>query len=232
MIKEIILFSKNSKARWTHPIEKLFLCILIIVFNGYFKNIFQFLANLIVLSFLHYKYETPFMKVLKYLFTLTLFYIFSSIAFILDGNIALFYLMCFRGVINSLSLTFLIFTTPLDDILFIMSKNKALIDIVDITKLMERFIILLEDELSIMIKSAKSKGGFDSYLGMINTSAKIGALLFKNIFFKWMEIKISVDSRCYNGKFTYFDVKFKKSFLIRGLIVSLFIIDLVILKYT
>jgi cobalt/nickel transport system permease protein len=229
MIKEIILFSKNSRARSIIPQEKFILCILIIVFNGYFNSFRQFLINFVVLIFLHLKYETPIIKVLKYVFSLTLFYILSGITFLIDGNFSLFYLMCYRGFINSLSITFFIFTTPLDDILFIMSKNKALIDLVDIAKLMERFIIVLEDEFSIMIKSAKSKGGFDSNIKMIKTSAKIGALLFKNMFFKWQEIKVSVDSRCFNGKLSYFDVSFKKSFLIEILIVFLFIINLIIL---
>lgn len=184
--------------------------------------------NIIFFICLHIIFKNPFTNVSKFIFYLTAFYIITGAAFLIEGEISTFKIIALRGAANSIVITFLIFTTPMDDILLVISKVKFISEIVDIAKLMERYVILLEEELELMIKSAKSRGGFDTPRKTIRTSSTIAAMLFINTFNRWKEIKDSINSRGYTGKIYYSKIEYNNSIIFMLIFGTLIILELVI----
>jgi len=211
MIKEVILYSTSSRGRLVNPVEKLIFVLTAVISSNYFNTPLPFVINSGVFFFLHLYFKTPFNKVLKLIAEIAGFYFASSLIFIADKNIKGFLIANAKGVVNSSALTFLIFTTPVDDFLYLMSNTVFLKEIADLAKTMERFILLLEDELSLMILSAKARGGFDGFLNGIRSSAKIAALLLTDVLNRWKSIDEAISSRCFSGKIPYSKRKFNRS---------------------
>ncbi|KRQ85926.1 Cobalt transport protein CbiQ [Caloramator mitchellensis] len=226
MIREVILFSKSSRAKFIHPLLKLFFCLIAIALLGYSNSKLFFSLNIALFIILHLYYKTPSYMVTKFSMYLISFYLIAALAFLIGGDIQYLITITLRGAANSIAITFLIFTTPLDDILFVLSKHKNISEIIDIAKLMERYVILLEEELELMIKSAKSKGGFDSAKKSIRTTSTIAGMLFINTFNRWREIKDSINSRGYKGKLYYSELEVDNSIKINITILLLTILEI------
>ncbi|MGB9977118.1 CbiQ family ECF transporter T component [Thermovenabulum sp.] len=211
MIKEVILYSTSSRGRLVNPLEKLIFVLTAVISSNYFNAPLPFAINFTVFLFLHLYFKTPFNKVMKLLCEIAGFYFASSLVFLADKNIKGFLIANAKGVVNSSALTFLIFTTPVDDFLYLMSRTIFLKEIADLAKTMECFILLLEDELSLMILSAKARGGFDGFLNGIRSCAKIAALLLIDVLKRWKSIDEAISSRCFSGKIPYSKREFNRS---------------------
>jgi cobalt/nickel transport system permease protein len=229
MLKEIILFSNNNRGRFIHPAEKLVFVLTAVILTNFFETTIPFIINSIIFLALHVYFKTPINKVVKLLAEIIGFYLLSSIVFLIDKNTKDFFLVIMaKGFVNSMALTFLIFTTPMDDFLYFLSNVGFLKELADIAKTMERFILLLEDELNMMIVSATSRGGFDGFLNKVRSSAKIAALLLVNSLNRWKTIDEAITSRCFSGKIPYARKEFTLSYK-RMVFILMFIVIEVIL---
>ena len=76
---------------------------------------------------------------------------------------------------------------------------------------MIRYLILIEDEFSLIKGAMRSRCGFDTTRGKIKNGAKVMGVLFVNTMKRWREISDAVNSRGYSGKTVYFDREFNFS---------------------
>lgn len=230
MFRIITAYAKMSKLSQIHPIEKILLAVLPIIIVGYSKNAIIPAINILVFIVLHIISKNPLKTIAKFTIGIALFAMFSSITFVFDYGIKYCSVIILRTISGALCLTFLAFTTPIDDILSLLSKHESLRDMCDITKSMERFLILIEDEYTIMYNAMKCRGGFDGRKRTIKSLGKIGALLFVNSIRRWKEIKNGIDSRCYNGCLHYSNRTFKIS-IKRVLVTLLYSCFIIIMNF-
>ncbi|SHH70557.1 CbiQ family ECF transporter T component [Clostridium grantii] len=151
--------------------------------------------------------------VVKFVVTLTLFGLISTITFVFDYGIYYSLVVVLKTLSGAMALSFLVLTTPIDDIFYFASKVNWLSDITDIAKNMERFIVLIEDEYGIMYKAMLVRGGFSGFKAKITDTGKLAGLLFVNTMKRWGEIKDSIDARCSRGCLVYSEKNFVFSIL-------------------
>ncbi|MCX7951631.1 MAG: cobalt ECF transporter T component CbiQ [Clostridiales bacterium] len=200
MLKNVDLYSRHSMARQIHPAEKFVFCVATIIITSSITNYYIILLNIALTTILHIYFKTPFKMVLKFASGILGFSLVSGAIFSLDLGLNFFIIIFLRSLNSSLALTFLIFTTPLEDIFSYLKKFKFLTDTVDIMDMMLRFLYVLEDEINIINLSMKSRGGFLNLKSKIRDTAKMAAVLFINTLKRYFEIKDGMNSRCYTGK--------------------------------
>lgn len=144
----------------------------------------------------------------KFSFGAFIFALLSSITFLFTYDLNYILLILLKSFSGGLCIAYLSLTTPLDHILYIISKNKNFREICDIAKNMERYILLIDDEAKLIYNAIKSRSGFVTFkLKIINTGKMLG-LLFFNTMKRWDEIKESLNSRCYQGNHYYSNFNF------------------------
>ncbi|MBB6630254.1 CbiQ family ECF transporter T component [Clostridium algidicarnis] len=203
MLKEVILLSKVNDKSIVNPLEKIFISLGAIIILGFSKSYLPIIINIIFFGFMHFKNKHYFNIVMKFSLGTAAFALISSITFFFDYGAKATFLIIAKSFSGGLCVGYLSLTTPMDDILNLLHKSKYLQDFCDIAKSMERFILLLEEELIIMTSSVKSRNGFDTFNLKIKNSAKIAGLLFVNTLRRWDNIKDAINSRCYNGTLNY-----------------------------
>ncbi|GAA0122483.1 MAG: cobalt ABC transporter permease [Clostridium argentinense] len=208
MLKNIIAYSKISSQIHRHPFEKLCLCIFPIIILGFSNTIIPIILNIIIFIFLHKKANNPMNIVSKFSFGAFIFALMSSITFIFTYDLNYILLILLKSFSGGLCIAYLSLTTPLDHILYIFSRNKNLREICDISKNMERYILLIDDEAKLIYNAIKSRSGFITFkLKIVNTGKMLG-LLFFNTMKRWNEIKEGLNSRCYRGNHYYSNFDF------------------------
>ena len=232
MLREINLYSSNSKLLKVHPIEKILLISISLICCSYTENIYLIVLNIILLSILNKIAKNPWSIIKKFIYISLVFSISTAITMIWQGqSLEEILLIVFRGVNGAITLSFLSLTTPINQIVAFISKYESIRDIADIVKAMERFIILIEEDFSITFKAMKSRGGFRNFKRSLNDYGKAFGLILKNIFIRWKEISLSLQNRCYNGKFNYsFTFKLNKKMMLG--IISYFLIFVVLIYLT
>ena len=226
MFATITAFAKTNKLSKYHPLEKFILAILPIIVVGFSNNIRLPLINIIVFTLLHYKYRHPFIIVYKYTLGIILFVAISSITFVWDYGILYCIIIILKSLSAGLALSFLALSTPLDDMLYSVSRISLLRDMCDIAKSMERFIMIVEDEFNILYKSMQSRGGFNTIRLRIKSIGKLGGALFINTLRRWKEIQEAIHSRGYKGKMPYLNRDYKFS-IFRFMMISLYDLALI-----
>ena len=216
LLREINLYSSNSKLLKVHPIEKILLISISLICCSYTENIYLIVLNIILLSILNKIAKNPWSIIKKFIYISLVFSISTAITMIWQGqSLEEILLIVCRGVNGAITLSFLSLTTPINQIVAFISKYESIRDIADIVKAMERFIILIEEDFSITFKAMKSRGGFRNFKRSLNDYGKAFGLILKNIFIRWKEISLSLQNRCYNGKFNYsFDFKINKKIIL------------------
>lgn len=203
MLKLIMALATRSKLAYIHPLEKSCLAIVPIIIMGFVKNPIIIIINILVFIILHIKTNNNLEIVRKFSLEIALFSAFSSITFIFDYGWNFILVIILRSISAGLCLSFFSLTTPIDQILYVLSKRKSLRDICDIAKSMERFLVVINEEYNIMYSSMKSRGGFDSFSLKIKSTGKMAALLFVNTMERWKNIKEGIYSRGYRGYMPY-----------------------------
>ena len=191
--------SKMSKLASVHPIEKLILVIIPIILNSFTVKPLIIIVNIIFFIVLHIICKNSLKIVASFVVASAGFALLSSVTFVFDYGIYFCMIILLKAVSGGICISFLALTTPMEDILFVIAKIPGLRDVCDIAKLMERFLILIEDEAIILYKSIKSRGGFDSFKLKLRNTGKLAGLLFVNTLKRWTSIKEGITSRCYNG---------------------------------
>ncbi|SFB05934.1 CbiQ family ECF transporter T component [Clostridium frigidicarnis] len=230
MIREINLYAKNSKGKIIHPLEKLILIAIALVFNGYTKNINFLILNIILFSFLSYRLRNPIKIVFKFMCIAILFFVMSSITLIFTYSIHEISIIFLRVLSGSIIISYLSLTTPLDDIIYVFYKIPIFKDLSDIAKSMERFLILIEDDFQITYKAIKSRGGFNGFKRGISDFGTMCGVVLKNLFHKWRDIDLGLNNRCYTGNISYIGIDFNLSKIRIGLIAIYFILSIIVIS--
>ena len=180
---------------------------------------------------MHKMAENNMKIVLKFTSHIAVFAAFSSLTFVFDYGIKYVGIILLKSLSAGLCLSFLSLTTPIDQILYLISKNQHLKDMCDIAKSMERFLVLINEEYNIMYLSMKSRGGFGTFSSKIKDTGKLAALLFVNTMERWKSIKEGINSRCYIGYMPYLGEDFilSKKNLILACSYNLFLIISILL---
>lgn len=234
MFRIISTLAKTSKLANIHPLEKAILTITPIIIAGLSIDWVLPAVNILIFAILHAAYKNPARIVLKFMLGVGLFAVISSITFVFDYGLMYCAVVILKCLSGGISVAFLAMTTPIDDLLGMMSKNDSLRDVCDIAKSMERFLTLIEDESSILYRAIKSRGGFDGFSVSISSTGRLAGLLFINTMKRWTEIKDSINSRCYKGYMPYLRKQFDFSPKRLGLICLynvMLIIGLLVLSF-
>ncbi|WP_097026443.1 cobalt ECF transporter T component CbiQ [Clostridium peptidivorans] len=211
MLKLIMALARRSKLAYIHPLEKACLALVPIIIMGFVKSPIIIIINIFIFIILHIKTKNNLQIVRKFSLEIALFSAFSSITFIFDYGWNFILVIILRSISAGLCLSFFSLTTPIDQVFYVLSKRKSLRDICDIAKSMERFLIVISEEYSIMYNSMKSRGGFDSFSLKIKSTGKLAALLFVNTMERWKSIKEGIYSRGYRGYMPYIHREFDLS---------------------
>jgi len=217
MIKLISLYALNSRYAKVHPLEKVLLVLISLIICSYTENIYLITLNIIFFIILSINAENPFNMVKKFLAIVTLFSIFTIINLIFDYDIKYIIIVLLRGVNGGITISFLALTTPLNHIVYLMSKSSLTKEVGDIAKAMENFILVIEKDFEITFKAMKCRGGFSGFKNSIKDFARVCSIVMKNLFFRWREMSEGLKNRCYNGKYNYryvFNISKKRMLLI------------------
>lgn len=231
MLKLIMALSKRSKLTCRHPIEKVIISIMPIIVIGFTKNPIIIVGNIIFFVIMHKIAENNMRIVLKFASHIAAFAAFSSITFVFDYGIGYVGIILLKSLSAGLCLSFLSLTTPIDQLLYLVSRNEHLKDMCDIAKSMERFLVVINEEYNIMYLSMKSRGGFGGFSSKIKDTGKLAALLFVNTMERWKSIKEGINSRCYMGYMPYFGEDFilSKKNISLACLYNVFLIILILL---
>lgn len=229
MIRLINLYALNSKYAKVHPLEKVLLVFISLISCSYTENIYLIMLNIIFFSILSINAKNPFNMIKKFLSIVIIYSIFTTITLMFTYDVKYIIVLLLRGVNGGLTISFLALTTPLNHIVYLMSKNNLTREIADIAKSMETFILVIEKDFDVTFKAMKSRGGFGSFKKSIKDFAKVCSIVMRNLFFRWKEISEGLKNRCYNGKYNYnyiFNISKKRSLLILfyGIVVLIIII--------
>jgi len=203
MLREIAAYAKANPYANMHPIEKLLLCILPIIVMGFVQSWQLIIINIICFIGMHYMAKTPYKRVLKLVVEILLFYLISTVILVFDKGLSFALLMMLRGLSASLCLSLFIYTTPFDTLLHYFSQFESIRDLCDISKSVERFFILLEDEGNLIVLAMKSRGGFQGFKGRLHDMMKVFMLVFYNTMERWKITQEVLAARSYKGKFHY-----------------------------
>ena len=205
MIREISLYSTNSRLSDIHPLEKLSLTIISLVGASYLNNNYLLITNILIFIILNNLSKNPISIINKFIIIALFFGVFTSISLWWQGYEYSYILtLLLRGINGALSISFLALTTPINHIIFLMSKSNWTRDIGDIMKSMERFIIIIEEDFSTTFKAIKSRAGFCGCKNSIRDFGRACGLVFRSLIFRWREINLSLKNRCYVGKHNYY----------------------------
>lgn len=230
MIREINLFSLSSKYCDIHPLEKLSLVLISLISCSYITNYYVILCNIIFFVILNVVAKNPFIVVKRFISIIGVFFIFTIITLLWQKtSIDYILLLALRVINGALSIAFLALTTPINHLVYLLSKNEYLRDIGDIIKSMERFLVIIEEDFSLTFRAIKCRGGFGSFRSSIKDFGIVCGVTLKNLMSRWREINMSLKNRCYSGRHNY-SYHFKKSkFQIVGIILYLIIIGILII---
>ena len=205
MIREISLYSTNSRLSYIHPLEKLNLTIISLVGASYINNNYLLIANILIFIILNNLSKNPISIINKFIIIALFFGVFTSISLWWQGYEYSYILtLLLRGINGAVSISFLALTTPINHIIFLMSKSNWTRDIGDIMKSMERFIIIIEEDFSTTFKAIKSRAGFCGCKNSVRDFGRACGLVFRSLIFRWREINLSLKNRCYVGKHNYY----------------------------
>ena len=205
MIREISLYSNNSRLTDIHPLEKLSLTIISLIGASYINNNYILSVNILFFIILNILSKNPKSIINKFISIALFFGIFTALSLWWQGYDFIYILtLLLRGINGALSIGFLALTTPINHIVYLMSKNKWTTDIGDIMKYMERFIIIIEEDFSTTFKAIKSRAGFCGFRNSVIDFGRTCGLVFKSLIFRWREINLSLKNRCYIGRHNYY----------------------------
>lgn len=219
MIREISLYSINSSLTDIHPLEKLSLTIISLIGASYINNNYILGINILFFIILNILSKNPKSIINKFICIALFFGTFTALSLWWQGYDFIYILtLVLRGINGALSIGFLTLTTPINHIVYLMSKNKWTRDIGDIMKSMERFIIIIEEDFSTTFKAIKSRAGFCGCKNSIRDFGRTCGLVFKSLIFRWREINLSLKNRCYIGRHNYYyqfeSSKYRVAFII------------------
>ncbi|MGG7177030.1 CbiQ family ECF transporter T component [Clostridium paraputrificum] len=210
--------------------EKIGLVLVSLISCSYTENIYIILGNIVFFIILNIKAKNPFNMIKKFICITGAFFIFTAVTLLWQGNSVEYIVLLLLRILNgSLTIAFLSLTTPINHLVYLMSKFEYLRDVGDIIKVMERFISVIEDDFVTTFKAMKSRAGFCGFKNSIIDFGKVCGITFKNLIFRWREINLSLKNRCYVGKHNY-NYSFKLS-KVRVTFVIFYLFTVILMNY-
>lgn len=108
-----------------------------------------------------------------------------------------------RAINGAIAIGVFALTTPINHIVYLMSKNKYLGDLADVAKSLKTFLIIVEKDFEITLKAMRSGGQGVRYIDKLKSMGKVCGVIFKNLIYRWKEINEGLKNRCYTGKYNY-----------------------------
>lgn len=99
------------------------------------------------------------------------------------------------------AMNLLALTTPMVDLIDLMTRMKVPDSLIDILTLIYRFIFTLLDCLDRMIVAKEARLGFRTFRNAFRSSADIAASLFIDAYRRSQRLQIALEGRCWNGSF-------------------------------
>jgi len=105
----------------------------------------------------------------------------------------------------TVSLFFIVLTTPLSDLLSSMKRVGAPIELVDLMMIIYRYIFIIYDMAVEIIQAQKMRLGYSKPCEAINSFAMLCGMLFISSWNAGEGLVRAMDARCYNGEFPVLD---------------------------
>ena len=105
----------------------------------------------------------------------------------------------------TVSLFFIVLTTPLSDLLSSMKRVGVPIELVDLMMIIYRYIFIVYDMAVEIIQAQKMRLGYSRPREAINTFAMLCGMLFISSWNAGEDLIRAMDARCYNGEFPVLD---------------------------
>lgn len=230
MIREINMYAGINKMSNIHPMEKLLILLIPLLCCAYTEEYKVIMFNIIIVALLGFWSKTSGKMMRKFIYIAMLFAFGSIIPFIFEQRYGLIMLFLLRTINGALAISIFALTTPINHLVYLMSKNNYLSEIADIAKSLETFLIILEEDFVMTLKAMRSRGEGLRYIDKLKSISKACGVVLKNLLYRWKEINEGLKNRCYVGKYHYsydFKINYKNYiFAITYLIINLIFIKL------
>lgn len=203
MIREVNLYASISKFVNVHPMEKLLITLIPLLFGAYTEKYEVVIFDIITMILLGFAAKIPGKIIKNFIYVAVLFAFCSAIPLLLERQYEFIILLLLRAINGAIAISFLALTTPINHIVYLISKINLLSDVADIAKSLETFLIIIEKDFDITLKAVKSRGYGTSYIDKIKLISKACGVVFRNLLYRWKEINEGLSNRCYIGKYHY-----------------------------
>lgn len=212
MISEISMYAGINKMSKVHPMEKLLITLIPLLCGAYTEKYEVIIFNIVIMILLGFLSKTSSKMMKKFICIALLFALSSAIPLLFERRYAFIILILLRAINGSIAISVFALTTPINHVVYLMSKNKYLADLADIAKSLETFLIIVENDFDITLKAMRSRGEGLRYIDGLKSISKVCGVVFKNLLYRWKEINEGLKNRCYTGKYHYsyeFKVNYK-----------------------
>ncbi|MBM4241136.1 MAG: cobalt ECF transporter T component CbiQ [Euryarchaeota archaeon] len=186
------------------PLTITFLMLFLIIFLAKipFKFYLKFLSIPFIFGFMTFIFMTVFFGISEPWFNIGIF----NLAVYKDGlNLGFLVLARIMGCFSCLG--FLVLTTPINEIFFLLERFRIPKIIIEIAMMMYRYIFVFLDESGKMYNSQQTRLGYSSLKNTYRSVALLASNLFIKTWSKGEQLYITMESRCYNGSIKTFEVQ-------------------------
>lgn len=115
-----------------------------------------------------------------------------------------------RALAGGAALAFLVFSTPLVDILEVLRRLKLPPLLIDLFQMIYRFIFVMVERLSMMQTAQASRLGDINARALMRSSALLASNLFLEVFRRSQRMQMALDSRCFDGDFRILPMEYAR----------------------
>lgn len=203
MIREINMYAGINKMTNVHPMEKLLILLIPLLCCAYTEEYKVIMFNIIIVALLGFWSKTSGKMMRKFIYIAMVFALGSIIPLVFEQRYSLIILFLLRTVNGAIAISVFALTTPINHLIYLMSKNSYLSEIADIAKSLETFLIILEEDFTITLRAMRSRGEGIRYTDKLKSISKACGVVLKNLLYRWKEINEGLKNRCYMGKYHY-----------------------------
>lgn len=229
MIREINMYAGINKMSNVHPAEKLLILLIPLLCCAYTEEYKVIMFNIIIVALLGFFSKTSGKMIRKFIYIAMVFAFGSIIPFIFEQRYSLVVLFLLRTINGAVAISIFALTTPINHLVYLMSKNNYLSEIADIAKSLETFLSILEEDFMVTLKAMRSRGEGLRYIDKLKSISKACGVVLKNLLYRWKEINEGLKNRCYIGKYHY-SYSFKINYKNYIFAIAYFIINLIFIK--
>ena len=211
------MYAGINKMSNVHPMEKLIIMMIPLLWGAYTEKYEVIVFNIVIMILLGFLAKISGKMMRKFISVALLFALSSAIPLLFERRYAFIILILLRAINGAIAISVFALTTPINHVVYLMSKNKYLGDLADVAKSLETFLIIVEKDFEITLKAMRSRGQGLRYIDKLKSIGKVCGVVFKNLIYRWKEINEGLKNRCYTGKYNYsyeFKVNYKNDIFI------------------